>query len=87
MGFRIGKICRGQELHAEPRVMWRHDRARTKNAWEDKRDVCETPSCPKVVADRCRSWQRPVIGLAKYAELSATQRNWPNSHTRIEGVT
>jgi hypothetical protein len=36
------------KLHADPRVMCCHDRARTKNAREDKRDVCETP---KVVAD------------------------------------
>src|SRR5215471_8658838 len=28
---------------SQPRVMWCHDRARMKNAREDKRDVCETP--------------------------------------------
>jgi hypothetical protein len=31
--------------------MWRHDRARTKNARKDKRDGCETP---KVVATAAR---------------------------------
>jgi len=36
------------KLRANPRVICCHDRARTKNAREDKRDVCETP---KVVAD------------------------------------